>query len=498
MATVLAVALALVNVLPRWPGLVQVVAVPPLDLAGDLRLLVARSDSYQAFLFGTVVSVAVRTAILGTLLFTLGVVSSLGGGLIRAAGLYLASVVPLAIAAGLDFAGLGAVYAWYAWAGLGLTILVAVVVAPRVVPRGARLRRIPTVLGYILALALLGLLADLTGPGGAVAGIVLSAVLTAFTLDRLVSPAPAGRRRAAVATAALAVALVSGAPPAGVTSGQVASNAVLVIVPGVDTASGLGAAYRLDPEALGFPCDRVFYFSYRGPGEGALPGEAPCPIRLHRPYSPTATQRPLADLVETFGLQVDAIRAESGDAPIVVVTHSQGAVIAWRAVASGRVTGVTHLVALAGFPHSPVGYPPPGENGEGRVGADALRVLAWGSRFLGVGAYDPDEPLAREILASPTGLESVFGQPLPSGVAGAMLFATADLVVAPEGHRVPGAPTATVDVTHTRITESPRAEESVREILEGSPPSGDSVMAAVLDPVFPAFLPPPVDPSSDG
>lgn len=261
----------------------------------------------------------------------------------------------------------------------------------------------------------------------------------------------------------------------------------------MDTSSGHGAAYRLDPPAIGFSCERVFYFSYRGPGEGAPPGEAPCPIRLHRPYSQTATQRPLSVLTESFAAQVEAINGETGDAPVVVVTHSQGAAIAWQALAGGRASGVSHLIVLGGFPHSPVGYPPPSVDGPGRVGGDVLRVLSWASRFLEVGAFDPDTTLARELLARPDGLEAVFGRPLPPGVTGATVFATMDLIAAPEGHVVPGVSSATVTATHVSIIEVPETEEAIRSLLAGRPPGGVDPLAAILDAALPAWLPPPAE-----
>jgi pimeloyl-ACP methyl ester carboxylesterase len=490
-ATVAVVALALVGILPRWPGLVHAVAVPPLDAAFDLRVLVARASSYPVFLLGAAISVAVRTVLLGLLLWTVGAATSAGSGMARAARLYLVVVVPLAVAGALDFAGLAALYSWYGWAGLGLTVLVAVALIPRTIPpRGARIRRFPTAIAYLLVLVALGALADLVGASGAIPAVVVSAVLTAAAVGRLVRPGPYGRATLRGATASALVVLAALLPSVPVTPSQVVSDSVLLIVPGVDTSSGQGAGYRLDPEALGFPCDRVYYYSYRGPGDGAPPGDAPCPIRVHRPYTQTATQQPLGVLVDLFGQQVTAIRAEAGDAPLVVVTHSQGAVIAWRAVAQG-LGGVSHLVALAGFPHSAVGYPPPGENGPGRVGADALRALSWFSRFLGIGTFDPDAPLAREILARPNGLESVFGAPLPSEVTAALVFATGDLVAAPEGHDLSGGFTSTVDTTHVRIPVSGPAEAAIQDVLAGRSPGSGSPVALVLAPALPAWLPPP-------
>jgi hypothetical protein len=485
----LAIGLALGGVVPRWPGLAHLVALPPLDLAVDLRLLVAQAPSYPALLLGAAVSVSIRTLLLGTLLFTIGRASSFGWGLVRALKLYLAALVPLAAAAGLEFAGLAAVFAWYAGGGLALTMVTTVWLAPRALaPHGSRLRGVPIVLASVLALLVVGAVAELTGTWGAVLAVVASAGLTAATLVYLGSErAPPRSPSPAVA---LLVALTAVAPLHDVPAGQVAPNATLLIVPGVDTSSGRGAAYRLDVGAIGFPCDRVFYFSYRGPGEGAPSGEARCPIRLHRQYAETSTQRPLAELVEMFALQVAEIQRATEAAPLVVVTHSQGGAIAWRAVAEGRAANVSHIVALAGFPHSPVAYPAPGDDGPGRAGADALRALSWFSRFLGAGAFDPDAPLARELLARSNGLEDVFAQPLPAGVTGASLFATMDLVVAPEGYEFPDTPATVVDTTHVGVVGSAAAELVLAEILSGRESSGTSVAGAVLDAALPAFMPP--------
>ncbi|MGH2677034.1 MAG: hypothetical protein ACRDHB_01580, partial [Actinomycetota bacterium] len=163
----LAIGMAVGGLVPRWPGLAHLVALPPLDLAVDLRLLVARAPSYPALLLGAALSVSIRTLLLGTLLFTIGRAQSFGSGMVRALKLYLAALVPLAVAAGLEFAGLAAVYAWYALAGLALTMVTALWLAPRALaPRGSRLRGVSIVLASVLALLVLGAVAKLTGTWG--------------------------------------------------------------------------------------------------------------------------------------------------------------------------------------------------------------------------------------------------------------------------------------------------------------------------------------------
>lgn len=495
--TILTLTLAQAGAIPTWPGLVHAVALPPLDLAFDLRLLVARAPGYPQLALGVAAVLVLRTLVLGALFVTLGVTPSPRAAFGYAARLYAAAVIPLAVAGALEFAGLASLYAWYAWLGLGLTLLMAMILSTRRLARpGTRLRRSPLVLGSLGALAVLGALGRVE-PWGTPVAVVVSAVVTGVVLTGLVGPRPAHRRRALapLAPAAATALLVAAAllvPPA-VAQTPVAPEASLLVVPGVDTESGRGAAYRLDPAALGFPCERVFYFSYRGPEGEAPQGEAACPIRLHRPYAPQATQQPLGQIVDAFDRQLVAIRGETGGNPVVIVTHSQGAVVAWRAAARGRAEGVPLLVAMASFPHSPVGYPLPRVDGPGRIGADALRVLSWLSRVAGFGTFDPDAPLPREILARANGLEDVFAEPLPAGTSAVLLFATADTIVAPEGHDLPGAATLSIGGTHVGIVESPAAEAAVRSILTGQPPAEERLVPRILEAILPSFLPPAVE-----
>jgi hypothetical protein len=472
--------LGAVGALPRWSGLVHAVAPPPLDLSFDLRLLVARAPSYGAFAAGVLASVTIRSLVLASLLEALGDERSLGRRFVSAAGLYGAAAVFLAPAAGLEFAGLAAVYAWYAWAGLALTVVVAF----RLMPRAVREGRALTAAWALAGLAGLGAVARWAGGISPVALVPVSAVFTAFVMLRL------RRRRSSNAAAlALAAAILVGATPS--MSAPITSETALLLVPGVDTASGEGALYRFRPSRLGLGCERVFYYSYLGPGRDAPRGEAPCELRFHAPYEKGDTQDPLGELVEAFGRQVARIREKTGGAPVAVVTHSQGAVIAWAAVASGAGEGVSHLVSLAGFPHSPVGYPPPGKDGEGRVGADALRLLSAASRGLGEGTFSPDAPLARHILARPEGLEEVFARPLPPGVTAATVTTSFDLIAAPEGSRIPGVPGWTVDATHVEVVESADMYAAVGAALRGSDPPRRSVLGRAVDLLVHAFMPPP-------
>ncbi|MGH2691082.1 MAG: hypothetical protein ACRDHM_01095 [Actinomycetota bacterium] len=474
--------LGAVGALPRWAGLVHAVAPPPLDVSFDLRVLVARSPSYGVFVAGAVASLTVRALVLASLLEAFGDSRSLGRRFITAARLYAVAAVLLGPAAGLEFAGLAAVYSWYAWAGLALILLVALRLMPRAVGDGRPL----TPVWALAGLAGLGALAEAAGGVSPVALVPVSAVFTAFVLRRM-------RRRTtsfspAVALVLVAVLLVGSTPAA---SGPITPETTLLLVPGVDTASGEGALFRFRPAQMGIGCERVFYYSYFGPGKGASRGEAPCPLRFHAPYGKGDTQRPLGELVDAFARQVARIRSKTAGAPVAVVSHSQGAVIAWAAVASGAAEGVSHLVSLAGFPHSPVGYPQRGTDGEGRVGADVLRLLSAASRGLGEGTFSPDAPLARQILARPDGLEDVFSRSLPAGVTAATVSTSFDVIAAPEGSRIPGVQGWTVDATHVNLVESADMYAAVGAVLRGQDPPEQSLLGRVIDVTVHAFMPPP-------
>lgn len=187
----LTVVLGAVDVLPRWPGLLHHVALPPLGLLADLRVLVTRAPSYPVFVGGVVLAVAIRSAVLAAML----------GGLSRerlalAGGLYGAATLPAVVAGGLQFSAAAALYHWYFWSGLGVALLTFFVLASAAwtgsVRLGAALARslsrglrAGTLAGYLLALGLLGWGAAAGGPAAGVGLVPVSAGLTVVTVRRL-------------------------------------------------------------------------------------------------------------------------------------------------------------------------------------------------------------------------------------------------------------------------------------------------------------------------
>src|SRR5207249_754767 len=178
------------------------------------------------------------------------------------------------------------------------------------------------------------------------------------------------------------------------------------------------------------------------------------------------TERLRAALVATVREQVAALPP-----PVTVVTHWQGAWIVWESLSRGDVhTGVQDLVMLAPFPRTEVAYPPAGRSGSGRIGSDVLRVLAGIGRRIGISTFDPDKPLARELLATPGAIEGILARPLPSDVRALAIEAVLDLPLVPQGRLIPGAVNACpVRTTHVGLTTSAVAEEDVDRFLDRQP-----------------------------
>jgi hypothetical protein len=438
---------ALLRVLPRWPGLAHEVALPPLDLFADVRVLMARASSIPLFVLGVVGAIVVRSAVLAAVL-----------GFTRrrftfALRFYVAALVPALLASGLDFSGRAILYAYLIWGGL-LVLLATFVVFGAAAWLGSdalhralgtalhqRFRIAPLVL-YLVGLAIVGDLWRQPGSTSQVLVVPVSALLTVLVARRLSAP-PARPTYGTVAivaavviiAAAIAVPKLRGSshhPATAAPRAAAARAGSLLLVPGVDTSTGHGAMFKLDPAAYGFSCAQTFYYSYRGPGHGGRQADARCPIRTGAPYVQSDTTRPLAQLAAGLRAQLAVLPA-----PVVVITHSQGAWIAWSALTGGpaaasRATGVSTLVMLAPFDQGLAPYPPPSANRAGATGGVAVRLMTDLGRSLGISKFDPDAPLARELQGTSGAVEALVAQRLPPTIRGAAVIARADLPLEPK------------------------------------------------------------------
>lgn len=457
------------DAVPAWPGVPHLVALPPLDLAADLRIVAAKAASPGAALATTAAAVGVRAMLLAAYL----------GSVRRHLGFALRFnlvALPLAgLAAALGFAAQAALYAWFSWAGLAVTVALFVLFGgapwdgshrmwPPLGQWKHRLGAMPVLAAYPVLLAVLGAVAP--RGTGVIALVPVSAGLSWWAARRLAAPRRPHRWLAAATTMAGAAVLAAAltAPVRGSIPGPPRQRpGSLFLVPGVATASGRGAMYRLDPRQLGYSCAQTFYFSYAGPGPGTAQGEARCPIRTGARYSGRDTGRPLKELATSFTEQLSALPG-----PVVVVTHSQGAWVAWEALARGnRPLPVGALVMLGPFAHTLAPYPPPGTNGRGYAGGVALRALVGLARGASTTSFAPDAPLTRELHATPAAVDALFARPLPPAVVAAAVESRWDLALGLNRWPPRVRRTCPVPTTHTGLATSPAAMRVARAVLDG-------------------------------
>ncbi|MBB0230326.1 hypothetical protein FOE67_12590 [Streptomyces calidiresistens] len=473
--------LAVTGVLPRWSGLVHAVALPPLDLFTDLRILLARAPSHAAFAAGLVLALAVRTTVLAAL------IPGPWRRRLRFAALYqLIVLLPLLLAAQVEFMAQALLYARMFWPALGFLALVWLIAAPvpwQSAPDAPRLRtavarswrralRVEVLLPYVVVLLALGVLAD-RWPGLLPLLIPASAAATAGAVLLLRRP-PNGRPLLRGAVAALVLVVLAGvfvgtraeADPGPRPDPRPGS---ILLMSGINSGSGRGAIFETDVESLGYDCDNTFYFSYSGPGDGQPRGVARCPIVTGAPYVPEDTQRPVAEQVDAFVEQVEDLPR-----PLVVAAHSHAVWIAWQAIAEGRAPQVDVLVLVGPFPESPVGYPPAGENATGRVAGDLLRLLVPLGDLMDF-RFDADAPASRELLATPNAASEILAQPLPGDVRVLSITSATDLPLMPNGWQLAGndveADVCPLRVPHPYLPIRPAFTREVNRFLDGEPPT---------------------------
>jgi hypothetical protein len=500
--TAVVVALALGGVVPVWPGLVQTVALPPLGLTADLRILLVDATGYPSFVAGVVLSVAVRTVVLAAML-----------GLSRATLAFAARLhlllLPLAALAAMGlFAAPATLFYLLFWIGVVVAALIELAAAAMAFSGETRLcsaaarslrsgLRLGTVGAYLVALILLGALGDLLGAVAQVALVPVSAGVAAVAAWMLLAD-PGWRwavvtRRAVAGVGALGVVtlvivVVTGPPSPQAPDGEVASRSgSLLLMSGVDSSSGSGAVLEIDPASLGFTCDQAYYFSYAGPGDGQPQRHAQCPIRTGAPYEPLDTYGPTSALVEHFVTQVRALPD-----PVTVLTHSQGAWIVWEALASQGAMGVSHLVLIGPFPDNPVAYPADRAAVPGRVGTDVIDIVIGNlARPGGTSKFTYDAPLATELLAAPEQTDAIWARPLPPEVSGLAVPSAFDLPFQVRTRVVPGVTnTCPLPVAHPNLPYAVGFIEATNRHVDdqGSP---GCVGWAALGPLFSGFSAPP-------
>jgi pimeloyl-ACP methyl ester carboxylesterase len=463
--------LAASGVVPAQASLVHEVALPPLDLSADMGLLVARTRSPVWFTLGVVLAVTGRTVVLA---FTMGTLRRWRTAL----RFELLALVPSFVGAELCYSGQSVLYSALFWVGTGVIVLGAILLGHVPWQQPQRLRstlakgllhgmRAPTVITYLIVLAILSALVRDGGGAAAGVGVLVSLILTMWFARRLTEPGRSawtsrlGALVVVVAVVGISI-LVRTTPPSPRPDAQ---HGELVVVSGMDSSTGHGGVFPLNPRLFGFSCRQVHYFSYVSRGTGAPTGQAMCPITSGAPYERRDTERSLALEVTTFRAQVDDLRP-----PVTVVAHSSGGFVAWAAVHDDPHTPVRRLVLLGPVEGS-LGYPAAGRPGPGTVGASGMRLVTEIGRKVGFSEFDADRPLARQMLGEQMGT-AVYRQSLPPDVHALAVPAATDMVLFNTARPFPRAQLACpLEVSHGHIASSSAAADVVDRFLSGRPPT---------------------------
>jgi hypothetical protein len=500
LAAVVTVAAA-VGWLPPRPGLTHAVGLPPLDLVHDLGALLVWSPNGVVFVIGAALSLTVRSVVLAAVLGGVDRVR-----LRRAATFYLVVWPPSFVAAALLYSAKAVLFYLLFWAGA--VVSVVLVLGTAAVPwsgPASRLRdrfarsarggfRVGTVGAYLAALTVVGYLADVSAPVGPVVLVPVSAALTGVAARCLLDDPGwrAVRRSVAAVPAAgvlaLVVVVLTGPPgPERAETPTVPRAGSIMLMSGIDSSSGRGAILEIDPHLMGWTCERTYYFSYAGPGDGQPRNDALCPITDGAPYEAVDTMRSREELVPFLEAQVAQM-----EAPAVVAGHSQGVWITWEAAADDRLGPVETIILVGPFPENPVSYPTDEEVGLAHVGRAVLFVVTQAPRPGGTTAFEPDTPLGHEWLADPDRIEDTLARPLPEGIRALSIASSFDLPMMSDDHRLPGAVNACpVPVIHPNLPYSTDLQELVVGFVDGEDLGPCPWWRSAIGPLFRHFAVPP-------
>ena len=480
--------LLLLDILPANGAIAPAGAAWPFDLYFDLKQSVAYSSSWLNFGITVAALVLVRSAILGlTAAFADGLSASVTRAFRNALVLGLGGVVLLLPVAALYFVAVAIRYAPFALIAGALGLVIGWRLSRRgvgldtgVTTRGGPVPEFSSFLLY--AVALMGLGAAVTSLSGR--STVLAALLLGCAGPLHAIVWLGWRRRATdgitssegrlVATLAFFL-FLSFFLASGIDRNLREYDVVpadyegsLLLLGGVDSTSQTGALADLDPGALGYQRDQTELLSYAPEGGR---------------YVAADTRANLDGISMRAAEQIAATR----DEPVVLLGHSQASLILDRILDGGRAAPDAAAV-ISPSPALPpsVDLPPPGEDGEGRVGGDLARAFADLLDLVNLTPYDIDAP------ASPTNVERVV---VPDADTPRLsLWALGDSILLESDWRREGEVNLVVFSDHVGATRNPRALDSVRLFLQGEDVATDdaswrSVLVNVFRYAFEPFRP---------
>ena len=459
--------LLLLDVLPASGVVAPAAAAWPFDLYFDLKQSVAFASSWPNFGITVVALVLVRSALLGlTAAFADGPNASVVRAFRSALLLGLGGVVLLLPVAALYFIAVAIRYAPFALIAGGLGL----VIGWRLCRRGVGLDTgvvagggpVPEFSSFLLyAIGLMGLGAALTSLSDR--STVLAALLVACAGPLHAMVWLGWHRRATDGVTSSEGRLVASLAfflflsfflASGIDRNLREYDVVpadyegsLLLLGGVDSTSKTGALADLDPGALGYQRAQTELLSYAQDGDR---------------YVASDTRGNL----DRISIRVAELIAESRDEPVVLLGHSQASLILDRILDGGQAAPDAAAV-ISPSPSRPpsVDLPPPGQDGEGRVGGDLARSFAELLDLANLTTYDVDAP------ASPTNVERV--EVADGDTPRLSLWALGDSILLETDWRRDGEVNLVVFSDHVGATRNPRALESARLFLQGEDVAAD-------------------------
>lgn len=459
---VVAGVLVVAGVFPASGASAASAAVFPLDVFFDLKQNLASASSRLVFLALVVTSIVARGLALALTLWLADESRvPLHRALARGISLSAIALVALFPSVAFFYAGTATRYAPFIWVGAVLGLLPALYLARRAVrlevgTTRASDARLPEGLGYLgygsliaLTGAAMSSLAHLSSLGAAAVLICVGPLHALFLLGwrehKRVGTYPGGGALSAGVAVIVVGVLLAGTvydryiynpPPAG----RVARDESLLLLGGVDSTEVEGVLSDLDVRQLGFSTERSETLSYIG-------GD--------RRHTKIDTHGDLDDVALVVSDQIAA-----ADRPRFLLGHSQADLIVDRILDGGLTAPDRSAVFAAPPPFPPaVEMPRPGRAGEGIVGGDVTRGLAWLLRSVRAPSFDVDAP------ASPMRLDPVVV--IDSRVPRLSVWALGDSVWLDRDWRRPGEMNMVALTDHVGVTNNRRSLQTMRSFFAG-------------------------------
>jgi hypothetical protein len=218
-----------------------------------------------------------------------------------------------------------------------------------------------------------------------------------------------------------------GCTPADVAPPPPSGRRIALLVGGLGSTSAAGAVDNVDVQTLDYDPADVLRFSYAG---GRVPDETDAvefrAIQTHS-YDARDTEGDLEVAAQKLATMLQALAASAPGVPIDVIGHSQGGVVAWRAVAMLSTVGnlpptLSTLALLA----APLGGADLATAAEAvRSGIDEPTAATLAARA----GYDIDAPSVMQLSELSAFVATLQQGDLPAGVHAVSIAARGDLVV---------------------------------------------------------------------